>query len=374
MWRSESLAWRDRSIEASIEHVWQGGTAHKERAMARQGKEAEELDWDSLGFGLTPAGSMFKATCGEDGEWRSEGVVPWGALQVSPAAQAINYGQAIFEGMKAFRTVSGSVVLFRPGENARRMARGAQRMSMPPVPEGLFLEGVKAAVKANADHCPPEGKGSLYVRPLQLGTGEVLGVAPAPEYTFLVYCSPVSGYFKQASPLELVVEEAFSRAAPGGTGGHKVAGNYSPPLLAQMRARRDNYNDAIFLDCCTGSYIEEANSCNIFAVQEGGAKVVTPPVGSTVLPGITRDSLIQLAKKQGISVEERPLPVHEFLTSLEAFTSGTAVQVSPIGGVTYQGARHAFHSSSTALSLAASLRGIQSGREPDELGWLVPVH
>ena len=231
----------------------------------------------------------------------------------SNICQTVDDGQGVFEGMKAFRTVDGRVVTFRPDQNAARCADGAGRMSMPAVPEALFVKAVKACISANRDFIPPEGKGSLYLRPLLIGTGPILGLGPAPSYTFLVYCSPVASYFKggQLTPIDLVVEEAYHRAAPGGTGNTKCIGNYSPVLKVQLKAKEAGFADVIYLDAVNNKFIEEVSSCNFFVVN--GKSIATPALGGSILPGITRKSIITLAQQKGYTVEERAVSVEEMM-------------------------------------------------------------
>ena len=179
--------------------------------------------------------------------WTTSGLQPYGPLQISPSAQALNYGQAVFEGMKAQRSAKGRIVLFRPDCNAERMAAGAARLSMIAAPEELFLEGVHATVRANADWVPPAGKGSFYLRPLLFGDGPILGLGPAPTYTLVIFGAAVGAYFKtgQLTPIDLIVETRFHRAAPGGMGGTKCAGNYSPVLVTQLAAKKEGYSDVV---------------------------------------------------------------------------------------------------------------------------------
>ena len=225
------------------------------------------------------------ATDESTGEWGAGGLQPYGPMQLFPSAQALNYGQAIFEGMKAQRSAGGRIVLFRPDCNAERMAEGAARMSMAVPPKDLFLRAVVETVKANAAFIPPAGKGSLYLRPLLLGSGPILGLGPAPAYTLVVYCAAVGAYFKggQLSPIDLLVETRFHRAAPGGMGGTKCAGNYSPVLVTQLAAKKDGYADVVYLDAKSDTYLEEVSSCNLFAVK--GRTIRTPPLQVRPAPG-----------------------------------------------------------------------------------------
>lgn len=347
--------------------------------LAAQAAPPAEVDWDSLGFGLSRVGAtMWMASCdATSGKWSTGELQPYGPLPMYPSAQALNYGQAVFEGMKAQRTAKDRIVLFRPDANADRMIEGAKRLSMVPPPKELFLEAVTKVVEANADWVPPQGKGSLYLRPLLIGSGPILGLGPAPAYTLVVYCASVGAYFKggQLTPIDLIVEEHFHRAAPGGMGGTKCAGNYSPVLVTQLAAKKDGYSDVVYLDAKTDTYLEEVSSCNIFVVK--GKTIRTPPLKGTILPGVTRRSIIELARSRGYTVEEEPVSVTEAMEADEIFTTGTAVVVSPVGSLTYQGERRQFgepgQPSPVALELYDQLTGLQQERYPDPFGWVYPV-
>ncbi|GJN30020.1 hypothetical protein PR202_gb18294 [Eleusine coracana subsp. coracana] len=200
--------------------------------------EVADLDWENLGFGLVQTDFMYVSKCGPDGIFSKGEVQPFGPIALSPSAGVLNYGQGLFEGLKAYRKTDGSILLFRPEENATRMISGAERMCMPAPTVEQFVDAVKQTVLANKKWVPPTGKGSLYIRPLLLGSGAVLGLAPAPEYTFIVFVSPVGNYFKEGlSPINLIVEDQYHRASPGGTGGVKTIGNYASVLKAQKIAK-----------------------------------------------------------------------------------------------------------------------------------------
>lgn len=334
------------------------------------------IDWDTIGFGLTETKEMFVATCPLGGEWEAGSMQPYGPLALSPSSQVLNYGQGAFEGMKAYRSVEGRIVLFRPEENAARLRESAARMSMPGVPDDVFLRGVMDTVRANAEFVPPLGMGSLYLRPLLIGSGPILGLGPAPEYTFMVYCSPVGAYFKggQLTPIDLLVEEEFHRAAPGGTGSAKAVGNYSPVLVSQLAAKKEGYSDVIYLDAVENKYIEEVSSCNMFVVK--GKSIATPALGGTILPGITRKSVIQLARDRGFEVEERPVSIEEAMAADEVFCTGTAVVVVPVGSITYKGEKKQYcggEVSPVAQELYTALTDLQQEKAPDERGWVVEV-
>lgn len=353
------------------------GFATRAHASVPSHAPVDHIDWDNLTFSAKHvAPSMFVASTGEDGSWDDGKVMPFGPLEVHPAANVLNYGQSVFEGMKAYRSVKGRIVTFRPNENASRMQDGARRLVMAIPPEELFIRGVEETVKANSGYVPPEGKGSLYIRPLLFGSGPILGLGPAPGYTFLVYCAPVGAYFKGGGmvPIYLLVEDVFHRAAPGGMGGTKAAGNYSPVLVTQLAAKKEGYADVIYLDAKEDKYVEEVSSCNIFAVK--GKTVVTPALRGTILPGITRKSIIQLAKDRGYEVEEKLLSIHELLEADEVFTTGTAVVVSAVGSITYKGMKTLFHGGEpgpVAQEMLRSLTDIQLEVSEDRFGWVHPV-
>ncbi|XP_044479266.1 branched-chain amino acid aminotransferase 2, chloroplastic-like [Mangifera indica] len=215
-----------------------------------QKADLADIDWDNLGFAFLPTDYMYVMKCSRDGNFNEGELQRFGNIELTPSAGVLNYGQGLFEGLKAYRKEDGSILLFRPEENAQRMRMGAERMCMPSPSIEQFVEAVKATVLANKHWIPPSGKGSLYIRPLLMGTGAVLGLAPAPEYTFLIYVSPVGNYFKEGIALiNLIVEHELHRATPGGTGGIKTIGNYAVVLKAQSAAKAKGYSDVIYLDC-----------------------------------------------------------------------------------------------------------------------------
>ncbi|CAN1342934.1 Branched-chain amino acid aminotransferase 2, chloroplastic [Linum perenne] len=270
----------------------------------------------------------------------------------------------------------GNFLLFRPEENARRMQIGAERMCMPAPTVKQFVEAVKETVLANKRWVPPPGKGSLYIRPLLMGTGAVLGLAPAPEYTFLIYVSPVGNYFKEGlAPIKLIIEHELHRATPGGTGGVKTIGNYAAVLKAQAVAKDKGYSDVLYLDCVHKKYLEEVSSCNIFVVK--GKQIFTPAIKGTILPGITRKSIIDVARSQGFTVEERLVEVDELLTADEVFCTGTAVVVSPVGSITYKGETKKYKNGNVGAvsqQLYNVLTSLQMGLTEDKMNWTMELH
>ena len=257
----------------------------------------KDIDWDKLTFSLTPTDTMYVATTTAEDPWMPGDLRPYGNISISPAAGVLNYGQGLFEGMKAYRTAKDRVVFFRPDENAKRAANGCLRLSMPKISQKVFLDGVTSVVKDNIDYIPNTEKGALYVRPIIFGSGEGLGVAPSSKYVFMVYCSPVGPYFKGGlSPIKLIVTHDYHRAPLKGTGGVKAVGNYVPGMLPSGLAKEQGYSEVIYLDAAEEKFIEEVGAANFFAVF--GNKLVTPKLTGSILPGITRDSVLFLAKNK----------------------------------------------------------------------------
>lgn len=333
-----------------------------------------DVDWDTIGFGLTPTDYMYTMKCSCNEKFLHGELNRYGNIELSPSAGVLNYGQGIFEGLKAYRKADGGFLLFRPEENARRMQDGAERMCMSSPSVEQFVKAVKDTVLANKRWVPPVGKGSLYIRPLLIGSGSVLGLAPAPEYTFLVYASPVANYYKGgSSPLNLLINDEYHRSTRGGTGDVKTITNYAPALKPQCQAKSRGFSDVLYLDSLTKKNLEEVSSCNIFIVK--GNTISTPATQGTLLPGITRKSIIDIARGLGYQVEERTVPVEDLTEADEVFCTGTAVVVSPVGSITYQGKRLEFKTGENTIAqkLHYTLTGIQSGLLEDKLGWTVQI-
>jgi branched-chain amino acid aminotransferase len=334
-----------------------------------------EIDWDSLTFSFTETDRMYIAYCKQGEEWQPGSMQDFQNLSISPAAGVINYGQGLFEGMKAQHAADGSIVLFRPQDNARRSREGARRLGMPPVPEKMFLDAIKKTVSENSRWVPPMGKGALYVRPLIFGSGAILGVAPAPEYTFLVYVSPVGPYFKGGiTPTSLRVSDEFHRAAPGGSGGVKAIGNYAPGMVPSQMAKKEGYSEIIYLDAVNHRYIEEVGAANFFCVKD--RVISTPELTGTILPGVTRSSVMELAKSKGYEVIEEKVDVDYALEADECFCVGTAAVISSIGRIEH-GTKVVEYCGGdvgpVALELYETLTSIQQRRSPDEFGWTMSV-
>ena len=333
------------------------------------------IDWDALTFSFKQTDRMYLATCKQGDKWQPGQMQDFADLSMSPAAGVLNYGQGLFEGMKAQHAADGSIVLFRPNLNASRMQEGARRLGIPPVPEKMFLDAVHAAVRENSRWVPPIGKGALYVRPLLLGSGAILGVAPAPEYTFLVYASPVGPYFKGGiKPISLKVSDEFHRAAPGGSGGVKAIGNYAPGMIPSKMAKSEGYAEVIYLDAVHHRYVEEVGAANFFCVRDG--VISTPELTGTILPGVTRASVIEIASSRGYEIREERVEVDYALDADECFCAGTAAVVASIGSIECSGRVVEYCGGEVGpitMEMYEALTAIQQRREPDEFGWTVVV-
>ncbi|MFQ6616522.1 MAG: branched-chain amino acid aminotransferase [Fidelibacterota bacterium] len=335
----------------------------------------QDINWDRLKFTITPTRSMYLARCDLGEEWAPGELVPFGEIPISPAAGVLNYGQGVFEGTKAFRSVKDRVVLFRPGRNARRFKDSAERLCIPPVPEELFLEAVVSTVKDNEDFIPPLDKGSLYIRPCIWGTGPVLGVKPAPAYTFVVYVSPVGPYFKGGMTcLHLKVTRFFHRAAPKGTGDAKAIGNYAASLYPLKLAKENGFDEVVYLNAANENWVEEVGSANLFILKDNVLK--TPRLGGSILPGVTRDSVIEIARDMlGLEVHELDIPVDEVLKADEVFCTGTAAVITPIGEITTDQDNRVIGENVGRVTqeLYDILTGIQTERRKDPYEWVYPI-
>ena len=335
----------------------------------------KDIDWDKLTFSLTPTDTMYVATTTAEDPWMPGDLRPYGNISISPAAGVLNYGQGLFEGMKAYRTAKDRVVFFRPDENARRMQRGADRLKMPPVPESILIDAVEQVVQANIDYLPPMGRGAMYVRPLLMGSGPVLGVAPAPSYSFMIYVTPVGPYFKGGmKAIDLLISNEFHRAAPGGSGGVKAIGNYAPGMMPSRIAKSKGYAEVIYLDARTSTYIEEVGAANFFCVKDN--VLYTPELTGTILPGITRASIIALARHLGYDVHEEKVSAEFAMSADEAFCCGTAAVISPIGSITHDDKKVTYGDGTPGImttTLYDMLTGIQNEKQEDIFGWLHEV-
>ncbi len=335
-----------------------------------------EVDWDQIGFSEIFADHMLEADY-RDGAWQSARIRPYGPLELPPSITALHYGLSVFEGMKAHKTPDGQPVLFRPRDNARRLNRSAARLVMPPVPEELFLEGVKTLVRLDADWIPQRPGFALYVRPFLFSTEDNIIVKPAERYKFVVFLTPVCPLFGE--PVRLWVTRNYVRAFPGGTGDAKPAGNYAAAFLAAQEAQEHGCHNVLWLDGMKHRFIEECGVMNVFMVIDG--TVVTPSLeDGTILPGITRDSAITVLRDQGLAVEERRISLDELVEAHDAgrlsecFGTGTAATIAPIGLI--RSAERTVELPPAAQwkiapALLERLKGLASGRGDDPYGWAV---
>lgn len=334
-------------------------------------------DFEHLGFGDLFSDHMFSMDW-YDGAWRDARIEPYGPIALDPGTASLHYGQLIFEGLKAFHGVDGVVRLFRPDANARRFRDSCQRLCIPPVAVEDFVAAVAALVKEDRNWIPTRRGQALYIRPLIFGTEAHLDVRPSQRFRFLIMTSPVREYFAGGfSPIALKVEENYTRAAPGGTGFAKTAGNYAASLLPTAESQAAGFNQVLWLDGREHRHVEEVGQMNIFF--HIGDRVVTPPLGGTILPGVTRDSVITLLRDWGVTVEERPLEIDEVLNACEkgelheAFGSGTAAVVAPIGRMGYQDVDYAIPTNledGLAKRLYEEILGIQYGAVADRHQWI----
>ena len=335
----------------------------------------ERIDWDNLGFEITPAKKMFVSSY-TDGHWDEGSILDYGPLSLYPSAVVLNYGQGVFEGMKAYRTRDGRIVIFRPFQNARRLNEGCRRLCMPEMDEERFVQTVERLVRENEDYIPPFGKGDLYIRPLLFGAGEMLGVRPATEYLFVIFMSPVGPYFKSGfRGIRLEIRDDFHRAPRHGTGGIKAIGNYATSLLPRKLVKERGLDEVLYLDAAAGKCIEEVGSSNFFLLKD--RVVSTPRLSGSILPGITRDAVKQLTTDVlGFTMQERDIPWEEIHDADELFCTGTATVITPIVSVSYNGETTTVGSGepgSATCRLYDELTQILLGQKPDKYSWIHEV-
>lgn len=340
------------------------------------GIDPKTIDWNSLGFNALETRSMYKAACKTGERWSEGKLVSYGTIALSPASGVLNYGQGVFEGTKAFRTAKDRIVLFRPEMNAQRMAMSTKRLCIPIMNEDFFIDAVEQTVQDNIDYIPPYGKGSLYIRPIVWGTSPALGVRPTEEYTFIVFVSPVGPYFRGGvKPLHLKVSAEYHRAAPKGIGNAKAIGNYSASLFPLTEAKKEGYDEVIYLNAGDERLIEELGSANLFVLQ--GSELKTPQLCGSILPGVTRDSVITLAReKLGLNVQETDVSLTELLNADEVFCTGTAVNVTPVGKLSHEQQEYTINNGKTGHvtdELRKMLLGIQQEECADSFNWLHPI-
>lgn len=347
----------------------------------RTSSPKQKPDQHKLGFGRYFTDHMFIMDY-EDGKgWFDARIVPYGPLQIDPSTAVLHYGQSIFEGLKAYNAEGAKILLFRPNKNMERINNTNNRMCIPQVDEQFCVNAIKELVKTDRDWIPSEEGTSLYIRPFIFATDPFLGVHPSHTYKFMVILSPVGAYYPTGiNPVSIYVENSYVRSVKGGTGFAKTSGNYAASLKAQDEAEKLGYIQVLWLDGVEHKYIEEVGSMNVFFVIDG--EVVTPSLEGSILPGITRDSSIQLLKSWGIKVTERKIEIKELYDAHaagklnEAFGTGTAAVISPIGELNWNGNKLLINDGKTgeiSKRLYDNITGIQSGKLEDKFGWTQEV-
>lgn len=348
---------------------------------AADGELKVKPDQNNLGFGAYFSDHMLLMPYDSANGWHSPQIKKYQNFSMDPAAMVYHYGQAIFEGLKAYRGPDGRLFLFRPSDNLRRMNDSATRMCMPPIPVDKVLAAMKELISLDRDWVPGAPGSSLYIRPTMIATEAALGVRPAKEYLFYVILSPVGAYYREGfNPVKIYVTDQYVRAVKGGVGHVKTAGNYAASIMAALEAQRKGFTQVLWLDAVERRYVEEIGTSNIFFMING--ELVTPALSGSILPGITRDSVIKLARSWGVKVTERPIAIDEVLATIadgslqEIFASGTAAVISPVGALSYQDVEYPINGGVTgplARRLFEELQGIQYGTRPDSFGWRVEV-
>ena len=331
----------------------------------------------ALGFGQFTTDHMFCMNHTRELGWQEPRIVPYGDLHLDPAAMVLHYNQEVFEGLKAYALPEDRIGLFRPRMNIARMNRSARRMVMPEIAEADFLQAMRELILLDRDWVPKAPGTSLYIRPTMIATEAALGVRPAREYLFFIILSPVGAYYPQGfNPTRIFVSDDYVRAVQGGSGEAKTSGNYGPTLYVSKEATARGYAQVLWLDGKENRYVEEVGTSNIFFLISG--ELITPPLDGTILPGITRDSVLELARSWGLRVVERPVSIEEIIKGCrdgslqEAFASGTAAVISPVGEIGYQGTDYQVNKGETgelARKLYDEITGIQYGHRPDPFGW-----
>jgi len=349
--------------------------------VAASERRPKPQDESKLGFGKVYSDHMFTMQWTAEEGWREPTVAKFQPLSLSPATLCLHYGQMIFEGLKAYRTGQPHLNLFRPLKNLERFNQSAARLDMPALPQDAWMEGIEALLRLDQEWVPHSAGTSLYIRPTLIATEPYIGLKSSATFLYFVITGPVGAYYPEGfNPVKIVVEERYSRAGPGGLGAAKTAANYAASLLAEKEAQKRGFTQVLWLDAAERKYAEEVGAMNILFKISG--KVVTPPLGGTILAGVTRDSVLQLLKSWGVPVEERRVSIDEVMeahakgTLEEVFGAGTAAVISPVGVLDYKGKTITISDGKTgpvALKLYDEVTGIQYGRRPDPSHWVHQV-
>lgn len=338
----------------------------------------DQVDFENIPFGKEFADHMFVADY-KDGKWGNFRIEPYGQIPYTPAMLGLHYGQTIFEGMKAYRIKSGEVMMFRPMDNFKRLNTSAERMCMPTIDVDLMMEALRELIKIDEQWVPKKTDSALYIRPFMFATDEFLGVKPSDRYSCIIFTGPVGPYYK--TPLKVVVETQYTRAAKGGTGSAKAGGNYGGALYPTKLAQQKGYHQILWTDSFEHKYIEESGTMNVMF--QIGDSLVTPPTGDTILKGITRDSVLTLAADLGIDVQERRISIDEIAQAYhngllkDAFGVGTAATIAPIELIGYNGEDMILPPVSErkmSAIIAQHLNAIRYGEAEDKFGWMVSMN
>ncbi len=333
----------------------------------------EQTDFNDLPFGRTFSDHMFVADY-EDGEWKNFQIVPYGDISVSPAISALHYGQSFFEGLKAYKHADGTVSVFRPDKNAKRFNKSAERLCMPTLPEDIFIQSIAAVVDIDREWVPGKANHSMYIRPFMFATDRYLGVAPSTTYKYMVLLGPTGPYFSKT--LRVKIETHYTRSAEGGMGYAKSSGNYGGAMYPAKKATEEGFDQLIWTDAKNHEYIEEMGAANVVFVLDG--KVITPSTRDTILDGVTRDTVLTLAREWGYPVEERRVSVAEIIEGAkngkleDAFGAGTAATIAPVGSISLNGEEYFLSDPKTrefSQRVLRELDAIKYGNAPDTHGW-----
>ena len=335
-----------------------------------------EIDFNNLPFGKVYTDHMFMADFRE-GDWRNFRILPYGHMPISPATPALHYGQSIFEGMKAYAGQGGTLV-FRPLDNLKRMNISGERMCMPPIPEDLFMESLSSLLEVDRKWVPTKEGSSLYVRPFMFSADEYIGIRPSLDFTFMIILSPVGAYY--STPVKVKIETHYTRAVEGGTGYAKAGGNYGSAIYPSKLAMDQGYHQLIWTDGKAHEFIEESGTMNVMFLMDN--TLVTPALSDSILAGITRDSVLKIARSWGMNVEERKISVKELVANLEkgkvteAFGVGTAATIAQIELIGYEGKNYTLppvEKREFANKVYRELEGLKRGTQPDPFGWIVKM-
>lgn len=335
------------------------------------------LDLNNIPFGKYFTDHMLEVNY-DNGNWGEAEIKPYGPITIDPACAALHYGQAIFEGIKAYKSEDGEVYIFRPEDNFHRFNNSAKRMEMPEVPEEIFIDGMKQLVKLDEDWIPAKADHSLYIRPFMFSTDDVIGVKPSSKYKFMIILSPTGPYY--SAPMRIFAEEKYVRAVEGGVGFAKNAGNYGAAMYPTAEAKRKGYDQVLWMDAVEHKYVQECGTMNVFFII--GNKAITPGIDEgTILAGVTRDSVIQILKDMGLQVEERRLGIDEIIEAYknrkltEIFGTGTAATISLIKELRYKDFVMTFDTENWHIAPAVKnkMKDIKEGKADDKYGWMVKV-